>query len=195
MKKQNVFTWLMVITWMMVMTACSPHSRQISKMNKNLEQRPCWITEYNYEFEDITLKVVDITKFKDGKFQCVQKFLSDEGNILFEVKSKGKYEITFDSKLDSFFFIQDFGDFSIKNLNTQEQWFKKLELEYRVNFHGDAYDLVEAADDDKTIYGTEVIECTSSRFILKDLEDGEVYDYSASQLDLSADTGNLWLKK
>lgn len=187
---------VMVLICTIALSACSSHSRVIARMNKNLEQRPCWATasEYDYVFEDVTLKVSEYMKFKDGKYVCVQQFLSD-GSVLFEVRTHGKYEIEYDPELESYFLSQ-YGDdnYSIKNINTNDDWYKKFELEYRLNYRGDAYDAIESDDDDDTLTGYEIIECTPDRFILKDLEDLEVYDYQAMGLDMTQEGATTFMR-
>lgn len=189
MKRRILKNVLLALVCAIALTACNSHSKEIKQMNKYLEGRPCWeaASEYDYVFEDAKVKVREYIKFEHGKFRCLQRFMED-GDVLFEVRTTGKYEIEYDSDLEAYFFSQYWDDkFSINNVRTKDEWFKKFELEYRLNYRGDAYDSLESDDDDAddTLYGYEIVECTADRFILKDLETLEVYDYTPMGLDIT----------
>lgn len=181
MKLNNIFYMLLVAV---LLSACSA-SRKAGKYEDILESRKCWVTEYDSELCDINLKCSEVSKFKDGKYIQFQSFyLPGERNVLFTVTTSGKYNVEYDSELEAFFINEDLENLQIENKSTDNSWFKRFDREIRVNYYGDAYDNTDIDEDDDTLYGLQIIECTGSRLLLKDLEDREVYDYTPSNLNL-----------
>lgn len=169
---------LYIIMLFLLSISCSSEHKGISRITKNLESQKEWVTDYHYYFEvaDERLTVIETSSFKNGAFHQIQVFLTSSGQPLFKTICNGGFKVEYDSELSSFFLNLDYEDLpKIENLNTKDEWFEKFELEYRLNYHGDAYDVVEYNED--TLYGYQIIESTEDRLIYKDLEDMETYNY------------------
>lgn len=175
---------LLLTAFICALMLCSCKDREAAKIEKLLEGAPCWVTHYDYQFELGKTYVYDQTKFSHGKITTYRIFQTSDGTQLFSVEAKGSYEITRDSDLDAYFLDMEYDDnLVIKNINLPARIFDQMELEYKLDFHGDAYDMVEDEDDD-TLYGEQIIEYSRELIITKDLEDGEVYKYTPSNIVL-----------
>ncbi len=179
-----------------VTVGCSSHSRECRKMEKDLEARTSWGTTYEWDFEtesiNTTLQVKEYSKFKDGKYVEVCFFLDGNGLELFKYVDRGKYHVEYDSDLEAYFLVEEPGDkFEIINLHTKEEYFKELELDLRVTMRGDAYDSVVTEEDEDTLYGLEIIECSKERFILEELSSNEVFDYTPYNFDMTTANASL----
>lgn len=193
MKAVNI--WLLLLIGV-IFGGCSSHTKEIEKYKENLltgafydrGKKGSWSTQYTYDFiNGITLNCKEIlTLTKDGTFSEKLLFYYN-GEKMASAERDGTWDIEYDDDLDAFFFVQKFkSGITTENYNFALEWYQKFDTDIRVNLNGDAYDAIENYDDED-LSGLEIIDCTPSVFIIKDLSDMETYRYDPYVNYLNAD--------
>lgn len=180
---KKIIAFLLIAVSFIGITSCDSHSSKINGIEETLlwgenGKVGTWGMSYNYDFvDDIELTAVETMTLKDnGKF-TEETIYYYNGHPMAKGTMTGEWDIEYNDDLDAYFFNQYYDDkLSIKNLNMNEDWFKRFDTDLRLIRRGDAYDSVEDEDDDK-IYGIEIIDCNKNLFLVKSLGTGTVYRY------------------
>lgn len=184
MKTFNVISLAALVAMFAGITSCNSHSGEIKEMKETLlwesdGEKGMWGIEYPFNFTDnIEFQNVEIlTLHQDGEFS-EETYYYYEGSALAKITRNGQWDIEYDDDLLAYFFVQEYDDdINIKNLEMNEDWFKRFDTELRLFLKGDAYDVVDYYEDDDTIYGNEIIECSKNLFLVKNLGFDEIYRY------------------
>lgn len=151
-----------------------------------------WINKFDYELDDYDLTGFDeCTYYDDHTCKSVLTYCYED-KAYAQAFYTGEWKIEYDSKLQSYFFYEDYTLDEVKNLAMNELMFNKLDTQIRTDFYGDAYDSLEYESDSEELDGVELIDCTTKSFILKYLGSGDIvkfyrvpgnYDPTASKDD------------
>ena len=96
----------------------------------------------------------------------------------------GDWDIEYDGDYEAFFFDQGYNDdVKISNVNFSDQWFKTFDIDLRVALNGDTNSSLEAYDDD-TVFGTQIIDCSPTLFLVKILEEDMTLRYEPAVKNL-----------
>ncbi|MBD5320941.1 MAG: hypothetical protein HDS07_08670 [Bacteroides sp.] len=181
---KKVVVYLLSIVLVAGLVACDSHGKEIDQMKKSLlnssfngGKEGTWVTEYPVgEIADgVSIDVVKeyLTLKKDDTFKELSEFYF-EGRLMATCELSGKWDIKYDGDYEAFFFDQVYNDdLKISNVNFSDQLFKTFDIELRIV-------LTEDSDDSDV----QIIDCSPTLFLLKDIEDGETLRYEPAAKNL-----------
>lgn len=188
MKKYSLF-YVLIVTAISLLAmcgvSCNSHSKEIEKMTNDLLNSPIssqgeegsWVMEYEYDFlDDIKLGCREhLSLYKNGKFKELTEYYYS-GQLMATCEFTGEWSVKYDNDYGTFFFDQDYeDDMIIKNINFQDDWFKKFDTDLRLTRNGDVNTYNDY--DENTVFGNEIIDCSPNILLLKDLANDETYRY------------------
>ena len=190
---KKVVVYLLSIVLAAGLVACDSHGKEIDQMKKSLlnssfngGKEGAWVTEYPFDeiADGVSIDVKEyLTLKKDDTFKELREYYI-KGRLMATCELSGDWDIEYDGDYEAFFFDQGYNDdVKISNVNFSDQLFKTFDIDLRVVLNKNTNSSLEAYDDD-TVFGTQIIDCSPTLFLVKILEEDMTLRYEPAVKNL-----------